>query len=85
MILGRVKTKEYCVSLHNFYKYPLMFAIYYDENYSYFITEDLKNFDKEYFKNHLIGHVDCILERIDILDVVKSFYPLDKYIVKIGL
>ena len=86
MLFKHLETEEYSISLYDFHKsYPLMFVIYDNENYSYFIPRDLKRFDKESFKNHLVGRSNWIFEKEDIFDIMESFYPLDKYIIKIGL
>ena len=86
VILERVEVDECFIALHDFYnKYPLMISIFCDDNYSYFMPDDLIKFDREYFEKHLIGRRDWMHERKYIYDIIESFYPLDKYIVKIGL
>jgi len=85
-----IKTK-YSIRLKDFYnRHSLVFEIHYSNTWWYFEPKNMEMFDKDDFDTNTFvsGYIklleDCDIYE-DIVKSIKTFYPLWRYVKRIGL
>lgn len=91
MNLDKYICKEYSIRLKDFYKYrSLMFEINCGLSWWYFEPKNMNEFDEKHFEmtaygsGYIITLEECKFYK-EIVEDIKMFYPLNDYVIRIGL